>query len=29
MRIHFREQYGTRGEEIIYVTPAGELHIPI
>lgn len=24
MRIHFREQYGTRGEEILYVTPAGK-----
>ena len=24
MRIHFREQYGTKGGEVIYVTPAGK-----
>lgn len=24
MKIHFREQYGTKGEEILYVTPAGK-----
>jgi len=24
MKIHFREQYGRKGEEILYVTPAGE-----
>lgn len=24
MKIHFREQYGTRGEEVLYVTPAGK-----
>lgn len=23
MKIHFREKYGTKGEEILYVTPAG------
>lgn len=23
MKVHFREQYGSRGEEILYVTPAG------
>lgn len=25
MRVHFREKYGTRGEEILYVTPAGNV----
>lgn len=24
MKVHFRERYGTRGEEILYVTPAGK-----
>lgn len=24
MRVHFREKYGTKGEEILYVTPAGK-----
>lgn len=24
MKVHFREQYGTKGEEILYVTPAGK-----
>lgn len=24
MKIHFREQYGRRGEEVLYVTPAGK-----
>lgn len=24
MKIHFREKYGTKGEEILYVTPAGK-----
>lgn len=23
MKVHFRERYGTKGEEILYVTPAG------
>lgn len=27
MKVHFREQYGSRGEEILYVTPAGMLAI--
>lgn len=33
MKVHFREQYGKSGEEILYVTPAGMkkkmLFIPI
>lgn len=28
MRVHFREKYGTKGEEILYVTPAGILALP-
>lgn len=24
MKVHFREQYGTKGEEILYITPAGK-----
>ncbi|EDW11502.1 RUS family member 1 [Drosophila mojavensis] len=27
MKIHFREQYGTKGEEILYVTPADQRNI--
>lgn len=27
MKIHFREQYGTKGEEILYVTPADQKSI--
>ncbi|KAH8249579.1 hypothetical protein KR032_010645 [Drosophila birchii] len=27
MKIHFREQYGTKGEEILYVTPADQSNI--
>ncbi|XP_030384135.1 RUS1 family protein C16orf58 homolog [Scaptodrosophila lebanonensis] len=27
MKIHFREQYGTKGEEILYVTPADQGNI--
>lgn len=23
MRVHFREKYSSKGEEILYVTPAG------
>lgn len=23
MKVHFREQFGTKGNEVIYVTPAG------
>lgn len=30
MKVHFREQYGSRGEEILYVTPAGKkAEIPV
>lgn len=25
MRVHFREKYGTKGDEILYVTPAGKM----
>lgn len=25
MRVHFREKYGSKGEEILYVTPAGKM----
>ncbi len=24
MKVHFREQYGTRGDEVLYVVPVGE-----
>lgn len=29
MRVHFREKYGTKGEEILYVTPAGNICLVI
>lgn len=25
MKIHFREQYGSKGEEMLYVTPSGKI----
>lgn len=25
MKVHFREQYGTRGDEVLYVVPVGEM----
>lgn len=27
MRVHFREQYGTKGSEILYVTPDDQNNI--
>lgn len=27
MKVHFREQYGTRGDEVLYVVPVGEAFI--
>lgn len=32
MKVHFREQYGSKGDEILYVTPEGKsnthIHVP-
>lgn len=25
MKVHFREQYGTRGDEVLYVVPVGKI----